>query len=358
VASARAAITGTATAVPPDMAQDRLWDEFFAAHYGEDPLAHAIWERSGVRTRHGVADPRTDDVSTWSTGQRMRRFVAEALPLGKEAVAACLAAADLEPGEVDQLTVVSCTGYATPGLDLLLARDLGMPASTQRLHVGHMGCYAALPALATASDAANARGQTAVVACIELTSLHIQPAPVAGERPERDQVVAHALFSDAAAAVAVTPGTAGRAASGLEVLGLVARTDSGRAPLMTWDVTDLGFRMGLSPKVPAVLAEHVVDAVDELCAHSGIRRADVDAWAIHPGGPRIVDVVGERLGLAEEDVADSRAVLADHGNCSSSTVLMILDRMLSSGRIQSGRHAIAMAFGPGLTLYAVLLRAV
>ncbi len=355
-----AVIRGRGAAVPDVMPQERLWDEFFADHYAHDELARVIWKRSGVDTRHGVADPRVDDVSGWSTGQRMRRFVAEALPLGKEAVTAALADAGMAPSDVDQLTVVSCTGYATPGLDVLLARDLGLPIDAQRLHIGHMGCYAALPALATAADAANARGHTAVVACVELTSLHIQPAPPEGERPDRDQVVAHALFSDAAAAVAVRPSGAGPTGEGvgLEVLDLIARTDVGRAPLMTWDVTDLGFRMGLSPKVPKVLAEHVVGAIDELCARNGITRDAISRWAIHPGGPRIVDVVADRLDLDEAAVADSRAVLAANGNCSSATVLLILDRMLATGSIEPGRHAVAMAFGPGLTLYAALLRAV
>ena len=49
---------------------------------------------------------------------------------------------------------------------------------------------------------------------------------------------------------------------------------------------------------------------------------------MHPGGPRILDVVREQLGLPEAALAASRAVLAEHGNCSSPTVLMILDALL------------------------------
>ena len=68
---------------------------------------------------------------------------------------------------------------------------------------------------------------------------------------------------------------------------------------MTWDVTDLGFRMGLSPRVPDVLARHVADVVDELLAAAGLRVEDVAGWAVHPGGPRILDVVRDELGLPE-----------------------------------------------------------
>lgn len=369
-----AIVTAAASALPAAMHQDALWTDFFAEHYGHSRLAERVWRRAGVHTRHGVVDPRDEDVRTWTTAQRMRRFVAEALPLGKEAIAASLARAGLESADVAHLTVASCTGYATPGLDILLARDLGMPVDVQRLHVGHMGCYAAIPALSSLSDTVIARGRVGVLLCLELTSLHIQPPSA-----DRDQMVAHALFSDAAVAVTVAPPehlarrrghappavtdggattalpTAPPGVVGLEVVNVIARTDVASAGLMSWDVTDLGFRMGLSPRVPKVLRRHVAAAVQQLLAPHGLGRADVRGWAIHPGGPSIVDVVADELDLPPEAVADSKAVLRDHGNASSPTVLLVLQRILQRG-IAPGDHVVAMAFGPGLTLYAMLLR--
>jgi predicted naringenin-chalcone synthase len=132
-------------------------------------------------------------------------------------------------------------------------------------------------------------------------------------------------------------------------------TDTTKADHMTWDVTDLGFRMGLSPKVPDVLAVHVGDLVRDLLHRHGLESSDVDGWAIHPGGPRILDVVCEQLGLAPEAAAASRETLAVHGNCSSPTVLFILDTLRRAAR--PPRRVLAMAFGPGLTLYAALLEA-
>lgn len=342
-----AIVTGRGTALPPPMLQDQLWEGFFEDHYAGSPLARRIFDKAGVQTRHGVVNPCTEDLSGWSTGARMRRFVSEAMPLGKEALAACMTNAGLAAEDIDQLTVVSCTGYATPGLDILLARDLGMSSQVQRLHIGHMGCYAAIPALASVCDAARARSATSLLLCVELTSLHVQPP---ADDPE--QMVAHALFADAAAAVAIVPD----AAAGLQFVDVVARTDARRSSLMTWDVTDQGFRMGLSPEVPDVLGEHVSDVVMQLLARQGLTIADVATWAVHPGGPRIVDVVAERLQLTEPQVAASRDVLRTHGNCSSATVLLILDRILTTQQPPSGSHVVAMAFGPGLTLYAALLQ--
>ncbi len=336
-----AVLTGAGSALPAALEQEAAWDGFFADHYADVRAAKRIFLGAGVRRRHAVANPLDEDLSNWGTGARMERYVQEALPLGKQAVAGALDAAGLAPGDVGLFAVATCTGYATPGLDIRLASDLGMPPGLQRLLIGHMGCYAAIPGLAAVGDFVAARSRPAVLLCCELTSLHVQPA-------ERDleQVVAHALFSDAAAAVVVEPG-AGR---GRRLAGVVARTDASTADLMTWDVTDLGFRMGLSPRVPGVLSKHVGEVVEELLSSAGLRVEDIAGWAVHPGGPKIIDVVRDELGLAEEQVAASRHVLSEHGNCSSATVLLVLQEMADvDGPI------VVMAFGPGLTLYAALL---
>jgi alkylresorcinol/alkylpyrone synthase len=285
-----------------------------------------------------------EDPSQWSTGERMRRYAIEALPLGKEALTTALDRADVAPGDLGLLVVCSCTGYATPGLDILLARDLAMPADVRRVFVGHMGCYAALPGLGVAADYVALHRRPAALLCVELPSLHVQPSEA-----DPQQVVAHALFSDAAAAAVLVPG-----GFGPQVARLAARTDPTTADHMTWEVTDLGFRMGLSPRVPDALARHVAPAIAELLADTGLTTTDIATWAVHPGGPRILDVVAERLELEPTALAPSATVLAEHGNCSSATVLLILEELM---RRPHGlpAPAVAMAFGPGLTLYGALL---
>jgi predicted naringenin-chalcone synthase len=109
--------------------------------------------------------------------------------------------------------------------------------------------------------------------------------------------------------------------------------------------------------VPEVLDRHVEPLVDDLLERHGLERGDVAGWAIHPGGPRILDVAAQRLGLEPAQIEASRAVLREHGNCSSATVLLVLDELCRSTPPPAGAPVVAMAFGPGLTLYAALLRA-
>ena len=341
-----AVVTGLGSAVPTAVSQEELWNGFFAEHYRGNRLAERLWHRSGVDTRHGVVIPWKEDVRDWGTAARIERFVEEALPLGREALEACLDNAGLRPHEVDALTVATCTGYATPGLDILLARELGLREETQRLHVGHMGCYAALPSLATLADAATARDMTGLLLCLELSSLHVQE-----DSHEVDQIVAHSLFADAAAAVAVRP-----AAVGLEIVDVAARTDVESAGLMTWDVTDHGFRMGLSQEIPRMLERHAGPLVESLLARHDLSPADVVGWAIHPGGPKILEAMAAPLGISDAELEVSRSVLRDYGNCSSPTVLLVLQRLFEQRSLGRGDPVVCLAFGPGLTLYAALLR--
>jgi predicted naringenin-chalcone synthase len=340
-----ALVAGLGVAHPPPVAQEEVWRGFFAGHYAgvARGLAKRVFENSGVLTRHGVVNPLVEDPSQWSTSRRMQRYLAEALPLGKDAVSAALEAAGLAASEVGLLVVCSCTGYVTPGLDILLARDLGLPADARRVFVGHMGCYAALPGLGVAADFVTLHRRPAVLLCVELPSLHVQPPTV-----DPQQVVAHALFSDAAAAVVLVP-----AAGAHGVREVASLTDAASADHMTWEVTDLGFRMGLSPHVPDVLADHVAPLVHDVLGRHGLKTSDVDGWAVHPGGPRILDVVQQELGLTDGAIGASRACLAEHGNCSSPTVLLILDALRRAR--PDGHPLVLLAFGPGLTLFCALL---
>jgi len=360
-----AVVTGSAQAFPPAVSQRDLWDGYFGPRFGGDRWAERVFMHAGVVRRHCAVDPRTEDVSGLSTAARMRRYADEGAALAKAAVAGALDDAGVDADRVGLLVVASCTGYAAPGIDVGVAGDLGFGPGTQRLLVGHMGCHAAIPALGVVADHARARGSVAVLLCLELTSLHLQPdlgRPArGGARPgtvDLDQLVSHALFGDAAAAVVVEPGAVATSGpGGLKLVDVAARSEAATSGLMTWEVTDTGFRMNLSRQVPDVLARHVSALVDELCRRNGADLGEIVGWAVHPGGPRVLDVVADRLGLGAEAMADSRGVLAEHGNCSSATILVVLDRLVRDRGLRAGQKVVALAFGPGLTLYAALLEA-
>ena len=335
------------TAMPDNMfKQAEIMEELFAHQPGWDPAWAEVFTASGVERRASVIDP------SWygrprSTADRMREFAPAARRLGADAARRALDQAGVgAAAEVGDVLAVSCTGYSGPGLDVHLVDDLGLGDRVQRLAVGHMGCYAALPALRTAAALSAASGRRALVACVELCSLHLQQVRT------REDAVYQALFGDGAAAALVGGGGDGPA-----IVGSATTTVPGSEERMGWLVEDEGFRMWLSPRVPALVERGLGRLVEDLLGPHGLAAADVAHWAVHPGGPEIIDRVQRRLGLSDAQVTRSRAVLADGGNRSSATILFILEQLLASGEAEPGQWIVALAFGTGLTLEALLLRA-
>ena len=121
---------------------------------------------------------------------------------------------------------------------------------------------------------------------------------------------------------------------------------------MTWTIGENGFEMTLSKHVPGLIARHLRPWLESWLAGQGTALSEVQSWAIHPGGPRILSAVEESLNLSREAAAASRAVFAEHGNMSSPTILFILDRLR---RQNAKRPCVALGFGPGLMAEAALL---
>lgn len=267
------------------------------------------------------------------TSARMRLYGQAAPQLALQAITAL--DVPLRPGDITHLVVASCTGFVAPGVDQIIAQRLGLPPSVERLLVGYMGCYAAITALRSARHIVRSDPDARVlVICVELSSLHLQPYD------RLETLLAALQFGDGAAAALVTAEP-----SGIRIDAPFAATLPDSGHLIEWHMGDHGFHMHLSGEVPgriaAALAEPEMRAA--LCPY-GVEA--VDGWAVHAGGRSILDAVAHGLGLADEALDDSRAVLDAYGNMSSATLMFVLARMLEQGRVPE--RGVALAFGPGL----------
>jgi predicted naringenin-chalcone synthase len=258
-----------------------------------------------------------------------------------------LAKSGLPARAITHVVTVSCTGFFAPGIDRSLITALGLSPSVERTHVGYMGCHGALNGLRVARAFTGVEPGARVLLCaVELCSLHYHY----GWDPQK--VIANALFADGAAAVVgVAPSAAPPGAWRAAAAGSCLVPDSAGA--MTWTVSDHGFEMSLSKHVPGLIARHLRPWMEGWLASYDIALTAVGSWAVHPGGPRILDAVEEGLGLPRTATVASRQVFAECGNMSSPTVLFILDRLRAAG---AQRPCVALAFGPGLTAEAALFR--
>jgi predicted naringenin-chalcone synthase len=307
-----------------------------------------LFSSSRVRQRHSVVDYETYYAQPRSTGERMAAYAKLAYPLAREAVEKTLAEYDRLAQSITDFVVISCTGYAAPGLDITLARDLNMPRDVRRVVIGHMGCYGAMVGLRQALSSLRAYpGSTMLMLSVELCSLHFTPTL------DPEALTGFALFADGAAGVLLT---SEEHATGPRLVESYCAADFGAANQMSWTITDAGFFMGLSPRVPVTLRRNIAGVMDNLLTPHGLGVTDITHWLVHPGGPSIVEAVQQKLELSDEQVALSWEILAEHGNCSSTTVLLMLERLLREGRAKPGEWGVMMAFGPGLTLETCLLQ--
>lgn len=231
---------------------------------------------------------------------------------------------------------VTCTGYTSPSHVQSFVSQNGWGDRVEVLHAYHMGCYAALPALRMA------KGHKATdIFHTELCTLHFDPT-----NHDPEQLVIQSLFADG---VIRYRASEAKPPAGFEILQLKEVVAPQTLEQMTWEVSGDGFRMTLNRDVP----KNVEAAVAQLVKPW---REPGTVYAIHPGGPRIIDAVKEALELSEEQVFFSKEVLREHGNMSSATLPHVWMKMLNE--IPAGTKVISMAFGPGLTLSTSLMRKV
>ncbi|HXT01523.1 MAG TPA: 3-oxoacyl-[acyl-carrier-protein] synthase III C-terminal domain-containing protein [Elusimicrobiota bacterium] len=252
----------------------------------------------------------------------------------------------------DYAIQVSCTGYASPhAVQRLAARRAW---DSRVLHVGHMGCYASVPAAAMASklvlgEAATGRPRArASLLLVELCSLHLKPGASADE-----QVVVNSLFGDGAIRFDASLAPRGPA---LALLDSAEEIVPGSEEEMTWRLEDSSFQMTLTRDVPGLVGKAVSGFVRRFLKRGGRSLADVSRFAIHPGGPRVIEQVLAALALPADAAPHSREVLRRRGNMSSATLPHIWHALLEDPLVRDGELILSLAFGPGLTLVANLLR--
>jgi predicted naringenin-chalcone synthase len=366
----RARITDFTTVIPPEtilQSDAARLAQGLGVSKRWNRMLPALYRKSGVHRRSSVLlGPPNDDLFARqsfynvasdaeplgpSTARRMQAYQEHAGPLLHRAAQRVI---DRIAGGVDSVThlvTVSCTGFCAPGVDYQLIESLGLSSQVERTHVGFMGCHGLINGLrvATALVQSDPRARV-LVGAVELCSLHQQYSE------DSDQLVASALFSDGAASLLVESNQNEDSSSsqGWEILSSLSRKLDQTADLMAWYIGDHGFQMTLSPRIPAVIEEHLRGPLIEWLARQQLELGDVGSWAVHPGGPRVINAAGRALGLPDAMLQPSRDILWEYGNMSSPTVLFILERLHPYA--SSGDYAVMLAFGPGLQVEALLLR--
>ena len=350
----QSAITAIGIANPPYRRAQHEVAELIADGFHLNPVQKKILKRiytsSGIEQRHSVLidyskepgefeffpnDPAADFPTT---AQRMAVYKANALALALAAIDDCLSeprplggvadgetrpngrGSDRSKVDITHVITVSCTGMYAPGIDIEIVQHLNLAPSTQRTSINFMGCYGAFNGMKVADSICKADPNASVLlVCVELCSIHIQKSFTL------DNIISNAIFADGAAAVLIQAQPTNQPHLSFESFYCDIMPQTIKE--MAWHIGDSGFDMVLTAYVPEAIKSGIAAFADTLLTQSRLSFSDIDYFAIHPGGLKILQACETSLNITQHDNRFSYDVLRQYGNMSSATVVFVLKQI-------------------------------
>ncbi len=279
--------------------------------------------------------------------ERMRVFKENALDLSLSSIQSALDASGVSVSEITHLITVTCTGLHAPGLGNEIVHRLKMKDDLFQTSVNFLGCNAAFHALKIADliarDNENAK---ILVTSVELCTLHFQP------KNNTDNLLSNTIFGDGAATALVTSKNDSR--PGIEINGFYSLLLKEGYDYMGWNVLPQSFEMILNSQLPRLIGSEMETLMSRTIAYFNIKMDDIERWAVHPGGKKILEEVKKNLKIPDDKIAQSYEVLKEYGNMSSSTILYVLKKIMELPSRKDSK-IMAIGFGPGLSIDTAML---
>ena len=283
-----------------------------------------------IRERTGIAERRIADASQTSSD------------LALEASRAALAAAQLQPADIDLIIVATSTpDFVFPSTACLLQAKLG--ARNCPAFDVQAVCSGFVYALATADSFIRAGTVRRAL---------IVGAEVFSRIMDWNDRATCVLFGDGAGAVVL----AADSAPGIHASALHA--DGSYAGVLSVPGNVSGGRIVGSPYLQMQgnqvfkIAVKVLDEVArEVLAAAGMQIGDVDWLIPHQANVRILEATARRLGLPPERLV---VTVDHHGNTSAASVPLALDEYVRNGKVRAGQRVLMQGVGGGFTWGAVL----
>src|SRR3984893_12954966 len=226
-----------------------------------------LHSRTGVEFRN-LASPLERYARFRSWGETNAAWLGVAQTPGENAIYTALDRAGMERDELDALFVVSITGVASPSLDARLINRMRLRPDIKRTPIFGVGCVGGAIGLTRAADYVLAYpGHAAALLAVEVCSLTIQRDDLSTAN-----LISTGLFGDGAAAVVVAGAEKAAEAprNGPQILGCGSVFYPDSEDVMGWSISEEGFRVVLSPRLPEMIRRHLASDLDAFVASFGL----------------------------------------------------------------------------------------
>lgn len=310
-----------------------------------DPRRVRFFEHPHIHRRHFLFD---GNFREESMEEQRRKFQENAPRLSSVVIREALAESSVNPEDVACLVAVTASGFFTPGLSVMVTREMAFSPATHRLDLSGIGCHAGVTALQATSDWCEANpGKTAVLLCAELGSC------IYNLDPSDNNALVNSLFGDGIAVIVLC---AEEKKDGAHLLGFRSHLIPHTEEFLRFDWLPARnlFGFHVHKKTPEMLGKSVGTPVAEFLKEHGLKKEDITEWVVHGGGEAILSAVQTELSLSDDSLRHTRSVLRDYGNVASGSFLFSFERLLAEKKLKRGDRLVFMAMGPGLSLELAL----
>ncbi|CAA3029645.1 type III polyketide synthase A [Olea europaea subsp. europaea] len=287
--------------------------------------------------------------------QRLEITNPAVVEMAKEASIICLKEWGRPTEDITHIVYVSSSEIRLPGGDLYLASELSLRNDVGRVMLYFLGCYGGVTGLRVAKDIAeNNPGSRVLLTTSETTILGFRP-------PSKDRpydLVGAALFGDGAAAVIVgADPIPEKETPFMELNYAIQQFLPGTHNVIDGRLSEEGINFKLGRDLPQKIEDNIEEFCKKLMAKAGLKEYNDLFWAVHPGGPAILNRLESTLNLKDCKLECSRRALVDFGNVSSNTIFYVMEYMREELKKENGEEwGLALAFGPGITFEGILVR--
>lgn len=313
-------IAGTGSALPDTIVTNDDLAKFL------DTSDEWIFTRTGIRRRRVLTGERLDDLAV-----RSARIALED--------------AGVSGSEVDLILCATMRGDTfTPSLACTVAEAIGSTAPAFDLNAA---CVGVLYCMEVAdSFIASGKAETVLIVSAEAMSKLL-------DWTDRASCV---LFGDGSGAMVVKKGE-GRLAGVLSTkpdsrVIRMPNIEGMNSPYNKIVQEPLAMRMD-GGEVYKFAVNAMGRCIEQVCSRAGLAPADIDWYLPHQANIRIIDASLKKFRIDKSKVLTN---IADYGNMSATSVMVLLDEFAKKGTFRKGDKLLFVAFGAGLTSGALVVR--
>jgi alkylresorcinol/alkylpyrone synthase len=310
----------------------------------------SVFDNTEIKTRN-MCKPLDYYTTLHSFKDQNDEYIRLSLEYSIQVIEDCIVSAQINKDEITDLMFISTTGLSTPSLDALIVNKMRLNQNINRMAVFGLGCGGGVSGFAKANTLAIANPDAVVLlVAVELCSLTFLRNDFS-----KSNFIGSSLFADGVAACIITGDNhTNKTEKTITFHAAQSKLYYDTLDVMGWEFQDNGFKVLFSSDIPTIIAQNIFNDVTSFLEKHHLELSDISNFIFHPGGKKVLTAYEDALLVEGDFLKNTREVMNDNGNMSSTTVLYVLEKFYSQG-FKNG-YGLMVSMGPGFSCEMVLLQ--